>query len=241
MKLYFKPMPGLTIVTLICLAILISLGTWQYQRLQWKTELLAEIEEAATAPPFASFVDVQEALAAGDPVDFRRFGAEVKVLSFEQPFLVFTSQNKDISWRVFTPIRRDSVTVFAGLNTVPDSKRGVGQTVRQAIGLNGYVRLAREAGSLTTKSTPEKNRWFGFNPMPETVNWADKVVGDVETRFYIDGIPEATSAADLPIKRPDIRNNHLDYMLTWYSFAIILFVIYLILHARNGRLGYKRS
>ena len=58
-------------------------------------------------------------------------------------------------------------------------------------------------------------------------------------RFYIDTVPGASDADLLPLKRPDIRNNHLDYMLTWYSFAVILLIIYFILHRRAGRLKFS--
>ena len=58
-------------------------------------------------------------------------------------------------------------------------------------------------------------------------------------RYYIDVVPGVTQAAELPLKRPNIRNNHLDYMLTWYGLALALLVIYLILHAQRGRLGLR--
>ncbi|MBT5836528.1 MAG: SURF1 family protein, partial [Hellea sp.] len=35
-------MPWLTAIVLLFLLILINLGTWQYERLKWKTNLLAE-------------------------------------------------------------------------------------------------------------------------------------------------------------------------------------------------------
>ena len=40
---------------------------------------------------------------------------------------------------------------------------------------------------------------------------------------------------DLPIggrTRLDIPNNHLQYAVTWFSFAVILLVIYLLYHRR---------
>ena len=39
------------IATIVMLAILIGLGVWQLQRLQWKLGLLAEIDRAEAAPP----------------------------------------------------------------------------------------------------------------------------------------------------------------------------------------------
>jgi len=241
MKLYFKPMPWLTVIVAICLAILISLGTWQYQRLQWKTALLAEVEAAAEVPPFTSFAEVQTALDAGEPVDFRRYGSSSKALGLSESFLVFTAVNKDISWRVFTAVENSNITAFAGLGIVSDKRRSnlQGFIDNQDIPLIGYVRLARDKTRGAAKSTPEKNRWFGFNPRPETHDWADMSGIEADMRFYIDTVPGATDAVLLPPKRPDIRNNHFDYMLTWYSFAVILLIIYFILHYRAGRLRFS--
>ena len=230
-------MPGLTIVTVIALAILISLGTWQYQRLQWKTKLLSEIDQVADAPPFRSVSEIQEALDAGRPIDFRRvqFGAET--FENETPFFVFTPSNRNVSWRVFRRIQQKQTTFFAAQETVSDNERSEAlSTASQPVTLVGYVRLARKVRG-AAKSTPEKNRWFGFNPMADTHDWADQVRGGADVRFYIDTVQGATSADVLPARRPEIRNNHFDYMLTWYGLAIVLFVIFLILHRRAGRLG----
>lgn len=42
---------GLTIATVISLAILCGLGAWQLKRLAWKTDLLASIASAQAQPP----------------------------------------------------------------------------------------------------------------------------------------------------------------------------------------------
>lgn len=241
MNLYFKPMLWLTVIVAICIAILISLGTWQYQRLQWKTALLAEIDTAAEATPFTSLAEVQGALEAGEAVDFRRFGSSSKALGLSEDFLVFTAANKDISWRIFTAVENSNITAFASLGLISDKKRDVfsGFMADQDIPLIGYVRLARESPHGAAKSTPEKNRWFGFNPLPETHDWSKMSGIEADMRFYIDTVQGAKQADLLPSKRPNIRNNHLDYMLTWYSFAVILLIIYIILHRRAGRLKFS--
>lgn len=229
-------MPGLTIVTVIALAILVSLGTWQYKRLQWKTQLLQEIEAASKAPPFTSLADIQTALEAGDPVDFRRVGSVATPIS-SQAFLVFTPQDRDVSWRVFRPVRDDGTRVFAALETVPDAMRDALLDAEARLNLVGYVRLARQMRG-AAKSSPDSNRWFGFNPMPESHDWGDQVTGGVDVRFYIDHVPGANAADDLPIRQPDIANNHFDYMLTWYGLALVLLVFYVLIHRRAGRLSW---
>lgn len=236
---HFQPFPGLTVFTLIALAILITLGTWQYKRLVWKTALLSEVEEAAVAPPFSSFTDVQAALERGEPIDFRRIGVEAEIVN-TQPFYVFTPQNRDVSWRVFLPARQNGQQVFTALNVISDAEREQGnKPAPAALKIYGYVRLARAATRGAARSTPEKNRWFSFNPMPETHSWGEMISGETDMRFYIDRVQDAENAATLPERRPNIRNNHFDYMLTWYGLALCLLIIYCVLHYQNGRLGFR--
>ena len=237
MKLHFKPMPWLTVVTAICLTILINLGTWQYHRLQWKTDLLAEIDAAAEAAPFTSFADVLDTLEEGGPVDFRRINVSARYVPIEAPYHVYKSTNKGIYWNQFIPFRDGQDVIFVNIGELADAQktRPITQPT-SPIEFGGYVRKARKRGWMQTKSTPEQNRWFSFNPMPETHDWGQGLSGDVETRIYIDASDGAENADDLPPKRPEIANNHFDYMLTWYSFAVILLIIYFILHRRAGRL-----
>lgn len=238
MKPYFRPLPSLTIVTGVALIILILLGSWQYQRLQWKTQLLSDIDIASEAKPFTSLSQVTHALEAGEPIDFRRFGSTVSPVFIETPFLVFSAENRDISWRVFQPVQQQGRTVFAGLNLIADKDREtVNAQSDDSFPIAGYIRLARDNHRGMTKSTPELNRWFGFNPLPDTHNWADDVYGTVDVRFYIDSVTDQSQADMLAPRKPNIRNNHFDYMLTWYGLAIVLLVIYLIFHHRAGRLG----
>ena len=45
----FRPGWALTVLVAGALVVLIGLGTWQMQRLQWKLELIAEIEAGLVA------------------------------------------------------------------------------------------------------------------------------------------------------------------------------------------------
>lgn len=237
MRFYFRPLPGLTVLTAIFLAILLSLGTWQYHRLQWKTALLEEIEAAANADPWQSLLVVDNALDKGAPIDFHRIEFTASYAPDDALFHVYKPTKPGISWYQFVPARTGLEEVFVNIGAINDADKTKPAVLPAGpVTIAGYVRKARPAGWFTPKSSPEDNRWFGFNPMPETQNWADALPG-VTTAYYIDASDGAGSAADLPPKQPDIANNHLDYMLTWYSFALIWLVIYFLLHKRRGRFG----
>lgn len=248
-RLFFRPFLGLTLFTVISIAILISLGTWQYHRLQWKTELLSQVEQAVTAPPLRSVDEISHALSKNTPVDFRRVEFSAEAISGQQPYLVYSRQKRALMWRKYVVLKdsQSGRAFYAATGFVPDAQRDGPIDIDSAPqSYAGYVRLWRAPERGAVVSSPEKNRWFGFDPLRETAPWSTGQKGEftarpIETRFYIDVAGGETTADTLPIKRPEIRNNHFDYMLTWYGLALTLFVIYIILHRQRGRLGFKRG
>lgn len=242
MRPFFRPFPGLTIFTIISLIILICLGKWQGNRLVWKTNLLVEIEEAATAPPLTSLADVETRLAEGRPVDFRRFGAEVNIGGNRPEFHRYTSEGRQIGWRRYVPVTQGNISVFAALDIIADTDKTATKTLPlQKKWVSGYVRLWRPRARGQVKSTPSENRWFGFDPQQDTAPWVDALPVGGTTVFYIDAVSGVTDSATLPVRRPDIRNNHFDYMLTWYGLAVCLLIVYILLHRQHGRLGLRRD
>ena len=61
----------LTVATLVAFCILIALGTWQVQRLKWKTDLLHRIAALQSAPA-QSLQAVLARLEAGGDADYTR-------------------------------------------------------------------------------------------------------------------------------------------------------------------------
>ena len=243
----FKPMRGLTIVTLICLGILLWLGTWQYQRLHWKTALLKDIDKASIAEPITSIADIDALIASKTPIDFRRVSLvgvyEEPQINGGAPFYFLRPEGTSISWRIYQPFNQNRQQVYAATQRFygeDEAARPIpfyGKS--EAI---GYIRRTHKKRWFSLKSTPSKNRWTVFNGEPEELDWSGKQAGqNIETRYYIDVVLGANNAEALPVKKPDMPNNHLDYMLTWYSFAIILLIIYFILHKKQGRLYRQKD
>ena len=244
MRIKFKPMPWLTFFTLICLAILMYLGTWQYQRLQWKTELLVEIDSAANAAPISSVAQMNGLFDEQSPLDFRRIGIEGEFVAPSvnggEPFHLMMSSGKSMFWRLFQPFQTADGIVYVATSTFPHSEKLTPPTAASGTqSIVGYARLVREASNMQPKSDPDENDWYVLNAAPETLDWAKAVRGNtIPTGFYIDQVTDVAAASNLPVKKPEIRNHHLDYMLTWYSFALILLIIYFILHKKQGRLQF---
>lgn len=218
------------------LLVLLKLGAWQYDRLQWKTALLDEIEASATAAPFSSLTGVQRAVENKEPVDYRRIELSAETLPFKYPFRVFSREQVN-AWRVFSPVKADGVTAFAQFELMVTDNLPESRTAGP-VHIVGYVRLAKPKGKWSAQSNREFNRWYGFNPDPDN-DWANYLEGGADVRFYIESIDRKVSASELPARRPDIRNNHLDYMLTWWGLAMVLMIFYITLHKKDGRIGWS--
>jgi len=245
MKLQFRPMPWLTAIVAVMFTILISLGVWQYQRLHWKTALLEEVEASVTALPLVSLDDLERAIAAGEPVDFRRIAFTASPAAGERVYAVYRTQQGGIYWDLY----QSYGPIFGRYDTVLDADKPNGEAVSPAHIVSdvliGYVRKNHPMGRVEawskSKPSPERNRWFKFN---QTGDWG---TSDMRTSHFIeiantlpfntqDGGVSAASA--LPVRRPSIRNNHRDYMLTWFSFAALLLLFYALIHRRAGRLQW---
>ena len=166
MSLHFRPMPVLTGIVAVMLVILISLGVWQYQRLQWKTALLAEVEASVTALPLTSLADLERAIAAGEPVDFRRISFTASPTAGEPVYAVYRTQQGGIYWDLY----QSYGTLFGRYDTVLDANKPDGTAISSAYivadVLIGYVRKDHPMGRVEawskSKPSPEKNRWFKF-------------------------------------------------------------------------------
>ena len=243
MTIKFKPMPWLTLLTLICLGILITLGTWQYHRLQWKTNLLVEIDQAASASPLLKASEIADLHEAGRPIDFRRVELVGRFLQTDinggDPFHLMMSNGKSMLWHFVQPFQTRDGLIFVvtggfshSLKLTPPRAEQGDQTVV------GYVRLVRDS-SMQPKSLPQNNEWYEFNAEPDTLDWETIVPGErISSAYYVENFKGADTAQDLAVKKPDLPNNHFEYMLTWYSFALILLVIYFLLHHKQGRLQF---
>ena len=63
-----------------------------------------------------------------------------------------------------------------------------------------------------------------------------------EEDFFIDAIRNKNNRK-LPIAalgKPNFRNQHLSYAITWYSLALTLLIIYFIFHIKEKRLTFKK-
>ncbi|MDH3475124.1 MAG: SURF1 family protein [Rhodospirillales bacterium] len=235
-RTWIRPGRGLTLATALALAVLLGLGTWQVQRLQWKEALIAERQSRATAEPTAFPALV------GDPapLEFTRVRVTGRFLHDRELQLANRTYRKSVGIHVVTPlVLEDGRTLLVDRGWVPmdrrdPARRPEGQ-VEGPVTLEAMLRRGGWRGSawLRPDNDPAGNTWLWLD-LPAMAEAAG-LEGAV-TVLYLQAGP-AANPGGLPkggYGAANLRNDHLGYAVTWYALAAALVVIYLLFHTRRG-------
>jgi surfeit locus 1 family protein len=206
--------------------LLLGLGTWQVQRLQWKEGLIAERNATLTAAP----VPLPQTLDQARALEFHPVHAEGEFLNDHELYLNAQSFSGDQGFLVVTPFRlSDGRIVFIDRGFVPTNRKDPAtRTAGQIMGpttVTGLLRLPEPPGTFTPANEPQKNSWFSID-LPAMAQAAG--IGSA-LPFYVDAdktpVPGGWPQGGQTIT--DLPNDHLQYAITWYSLAVALIAIYI--------------
>ncbi len=190
-------------------AILLALGFWQLQRLEWKEGVLAAIAARMEAAPVQPPAAPQEATD-----EYLRVVAEGEILPGEV-HVYGSAPGIGVGYRVIAPMALDDgrrILVDRGFVPVgaKDAARPLGR--------------ARIEGNLLWPDETDR-----FTPAPDrTANiWIARDVGPMAEALGTEPVLVVAAAGDLPgapAPQPvgvDIRNSHLEYAVTWFGLAAV--------------------
>lgn len=234
----FRPLPILTATTIVALAVLIALGTWQLERRAEKHALIEQIEQRAKAAP----APIEILLATGDYAAHRHATA-YGTFDHARETYVFHPRADDgptrLGYKVLTPFDLVSGgTLLVDRGWVDEAHKDPATRMEgQVAGELELEGVLRPASKPRTFTPPPKERTFFLRDAPgiaKTLGLTLKTTLIFEASVKAAGGPEPLpSTIDLP-------DNHLQYAITWFGFAIVLIVIYFRLHMVQGRLRFTR-
>ncbi|HEV7416585.1 MAG TPA: SURF1 family protein, partial [Tianweitania sediminis] len=207
-------------------ALLLVLGTWQVQRMQWKEALLSRIEEQLSQQPL-DLAEVEAAQSRGDPIEYQPVTLSGQ-FEHERERHFFATHEGQSGFYVYTPLRlADGRAVFVNRGFVPfDLKSPSTRPAGQVAGTVSVTGLAREQPAakpswLVPENDPAKNifYWKDLGAMASSA----AVPGSI-LPFFVDA--DATSSpGGWPVggvTMVNLPNNHLQYAVTWYGLALAL-------------------
>lgn len=220
----------IVIATVLGVAVLIGLGAWQLQRLQWKEALIAERDARLDAAP----VSLDQALKDFDAdrsVEFLKVAASGTFQHQAELFMLAT-QGGVPGFQVVTPfVSTDGVIVLVDRGFVPEplkdpARRPESQPTGE-VGVVGILRRhVKSRGPFTPDNDPEGNIWYWWD-IPAMLAHASVAPDARVAPFALHLLPgEGPRTLPAPVAVDEgLTNNHLQYALTWFALAILLIVM----------------
>nr|WP_168713300.1 SURF1 family protein [Cochlodiniinecator piscidefendens] len=197
---------------LIGTAILISLGVWQIQRLQWKESVLAEIDSFIAAPA----IPLEHALS--QPQDYQP--VEVRGhFTGDAVHVLISVKNIGPAYRIVEGFVTESGRrILVDRGFVRDEHVNRERPSGEAVVI-GNLHTPVEVDGYTPEPDLDANIWFARD--------ADAIAEVLNTEPVFVILRETSEinslVTPLPVDSSAISNDHLGYAVTWFSLAIIWF------------------
>jgi surfeit locus 1 family protein len=215
--------------SLVGVAILISLGVWQLQRLAWKETLIAQVSSRVGAAPVAAPKESEWPRLAPAEYEYRH----VNVAGvFDYPHQVFVFRALEAprggyggpGFLVLAPLRlADGGTIIVNRGFTPERRKDAVAAQSSGQGTVEVTGLMR---------SPEPRTWFTPADDPASGQWFTRDPVTIAAAMNLDRVAPFTIDADAnsdPTALPEggetvlsFPNNHLSYALTWFGMAVAL-------------------
>jgi surfeit locus 1 family protein len=231
---------GTYLVLGLLVLILLALGTWQVERLQWKEGLIAEIEARRHAPPM-SIAELASMAKPDLEAEYRPMTVSGHFDHAGEQYFYATDDGR-VGYHVYTPLTlNDGRVLFVNRGFVPDefrdpAKRAAGQ-IEGEVTVTGLYRreLVQKPSWLVPENEPVKRLYFWKDL--EAMAAAAKVPGGRLEHFFLDAdaTPNPGGWPKGGVTQIDLPNNHLSYAVTWYGLAIVLIIVSVLAIRRKAR------
>lgn len=197
---------------LIGAGILVGLGVWQLQRLDWKTAQLAEIESKISAAPVALPAEVTAQSDKYLPVTVtgRLLAPEALVLT--------SMEDAGAGYRVIAAmeVTGGSRKIMVDLGFVSETNREFSRPTGP-IAVTGNLHWPEEVDGFTPEPELLRKVWFARD-----VERMANVLGTEQVLVVARSVDPAIAAiTPLPVDTGNIANDHLTYAITWFSLAAV--------------------
>ncbi|NKK58536.1 SURF1 family protein [Rhizobium leguminosarum bv. viciae] len=218
-------------------AALAALGTWQVERLAWKRDLIARVDERVHATPAhaPARADWNKVNATDD--EYRRVTV-AGTLANDKETLVYASTALGPGYWVITPLTlADGTSLLINRGFVPTERRDPDSRRKGELSgpveITGLMRMTEPKGSLLQSNDVAADRWYSR----DVAAIAQKRGVGAVAPYFIDADATANPGG-LPVGGLtiiDFPNNHLVYAITWYGLAVMVLVLLVfILRGERG-------
>jgi len=209
-----------SVFVIFFILVFIALGSWQIIRLNWKNNLILEIENSLKNPP----VELNQSK--------KKNYLKIKTSGFidldKQIYLYNLNDNGIPGFEVINPILIDNDNYLINRGWIPFEKKDSKEiNFFDENNIIGTLKLQGRKNIFKPDNDIEENYWFSLNR-----DDISKFTGKEFSKYiiYLDGNYQFPKPKKITA---NISNNHQKYALTWFSLAISILLLYLYFRKKN--------
>ena len=235
----FRPKLAPTLFTIPALITLIALGFWQIDRMEWKQNLIDQFESRMSQPS----QPIPTKALNPDQHEFMRVEVTGTFDHAHEFYLIHLSRQGKPGIHVITPLLPPGggQPILVSRGWVPFERREPSTRpeglYEGEVTVTGLLRFPKPNGFIQDlvipENEPDNNTWFWL----DTVALAAQSGYDAFPDYYVMSEEEPPLGV-FPRGRQwllDIRNNHLEYAITWFLLALTLAVVYVVFTVNSNK------
>jgi surfeit locus 1 family protein len=190
-------------------AILMSLGVWQVQRLAWKEGVLAEIEARIAAAPGPLPETPDPAADRYMPV------AVVGAFGPGHVRVLVSQRGQGAQYRVISPFETGTRRIMVDRGVMPTE--AVPPEHESPVTVSGNLHWPEEVDGFTPAPDLARNIWYARDVDALAAHLGTEPVLLIARTLSVSDAP----VTPLPVDTGGIPNDHLNYSITWFSLAAL--------------------
>ena len=202
------------------ISVFLALGSWQIIRLNWKLELINQIE--------TSLKDIPVNLSNSKHKNYLRIKTRGSIDFEKQIYLYNLNEKGKPGFEVINPLKVGNNNYLLNRGWIPFNKKE-DETINviDENYINGVLRKQIKPNIFKPENDLSENYWFTLD-RDDIFKFTGKNFSPYV--IYLSGNNEFPKPKSITA---NISNNHKKYALTWFSLAISILLIYLYLRKKK--------
>ena len=209
-----------SVFVIFFILVFIALGSWQIIRLNWKNNLILEIENSLKNLPVE--------LTQSKKRNYLKIKTSGSIDFVKQIYLYNLNDNGTPGFEVINPILIDNENYLINRGWIPFEKKNTQEiNFFDENNIVGTLKLQGRKNIFKPDNNIEENYWFSLN-REDILKFTDKEFS--KYIIYLDGNYQFPKPKKITA---NISNNHKKYAITWFSLAISILLLYLYFRKKN--------
>jgi surfeit locus 1 family protein len=208
----------------LALALLVSLGIWQVQRLAWKNQLIADYDRAIGSEAI-TLDSALEQFLAGKRIDGMKVKATGKYAP-RQALRLLTSTPQGPAWELVHGFELSSGSAVLVNRGKIGHDQPVPTTTDATVEITGHIVWHDQGqGNFDVENKPEENLWYWWDVVAMANQFSATHLNPNYVVLNLVSDSPGTEGLYVEAPKANLRNNHLGYAITWFGLAAVLVVM----------------